>query len=311
MTTAFYNPPACRAHDMGSGHPESPLRLDAIANELRGLDLDAVLVQREAPEATVQQLERAHDRAYVRNMLRIMSEARDQKRSIVIDPDTICAPATGDAALRAAGAAVAATDDVIGGRAVNAFCAVRPPGHHATRNRAMGFSFFNNVAIAARHALEQHGLRRVAIIDFDVHHGNGTEDILADDERALMVSFFQHPLYPGSGVKPLGRNMVNVPIPPHSGGAEVRTAVETQWLPRLREFEPEMLFVSAGFDAHRDDPLAQMNLVVQDYTWLTERIKEVADTYAHGRIVSCLEGGYALNALARSVAAHVKVLAGV
>lgn len=311
MTTAYYNPPACRAHTMGSGHPESPARLDAIANQLQANGLDAVLSMQEAPEATREQLERAHDADYVRELLRIMAETRQSGKSVALDPDTVCSPATGQAALLAAGAAVAATDAVIGGRVSNAFCAVRPPGHHATRNQAMGFSFFNNVAIGALHALEQHGLERVAIVDFDVHHGNGTEDIIAGDARVLMVSTFQHPLYPGSGITPKGPNMANVPLAPHSGGAEVRAAIEQQWIPRLEAFRPQMLFISAGFDAHRDDPLAQMNLVEADYAWITERMKHVADAYARGRIVSCLEGGYALNALAHSVSAHVKVLAGV
>jgi acetoin utilization deacetylase AcuC-like enzyme len=193
----------------------------------------------------------------------------------------------------------------------NAFCAVRPPGHHATRSRAMGFCFLNNVCIAARHALDSRGLERVAIVDFDVHHGNGTEDIVADDERILMVSFFQHPLYPGSGTVPLGDNMANVPVPPYTKGPEIRALVESIWLPRLEAFRPQMLFVSAGFDAHRDDDLGQLGLVEADYRWLTERIKAVAERHAQGRIVSCLEGGYNLGALARSVAAHLRVLAGV
>lgn len=295
---------------MGAGHPESPLRLDTIAEQVGAAGLNELLRFEEAPEATVAQLERAHDAAYVREMLRTMTESRHSGRSIAIDPDTVCSPATGYAALRAAGAAIAATDAVIAGAARNAFCAVRPPGHHATRARAMGFSFFNNVVVGARHALDKHGLERVAIVDFDVHHGNGTEDIVADDERILMASFFQHPLYPGSGVTALGRNMVNVPLPPGADGAAVREVVERQWLPRLRDFRPQMLFVSAGFDAHRDDPLAQMLLEAADYAWLTEQLKAVADEFAQGRIVSCLEGGYALPALGRSVAAHVKVLVG-
>jgi acetoin utilization deacetylase AcuC-like enzyme len=216
---------------------------------------------------------------------------------------------TWDAALRAAGAALAATDAVMAGELENAFCAVRPPGHHACHDRAMGFCFFNNVAIAARHALERHGLQRVAIVDFDVHHGNGTEDILAGDERVLMVSFFQHPLYPYSGTHPRGDNMVNVPVPPYTKGMAIREVVEQAWLPRLEAFRPEMLFVSAGFDAHRDDDLGQLGLVESDYAWITARIKEIARKHAQGRIVSCLEGGYNLDALGRSVEAHIRVLA--
>jgi acetoin utilization deacetylase AcuC-like enzyme len=230
-------------------------------------------------------------------------------RPRAIDPDTHVGPGTLQATLRAAGAAVAATDEVISGRAQNAFCAVRPPGHHATRDRAMGFCIFNNVAIAARHALDVHGLQRVAIIDFDVHHGNGTEDIIANDERVLMASFFQHPLYPYSGGVPMGTNMVNVPVPPYTKGGEVREIIESMWMPRLEAFRPQMVFISAGFDAHREDDLGQMGLVEADYQWITARIKGLAERHAQGRIVSCLEGGYNLDALARSVAAHLRVLA--
>jgi acetoin utilization deacetylase AcuC-like enzyme len=204
---------------------------------------------------------------------------------------------------------VAATDAVLDGQVDNAFCAVRPPGHHATRNETMGFCFFNNVAIAARHALDVRGLQRVAVVDFDVHHGNGTEDILAGDERVLMVSFFQHPLYPYCGEVPKGDNMLNLPLAPYTRGAEMREIVEAMWMPRLEEFKPQMVFISAGFDAHREDDLGQLGLVEADYEWLTRRIKAVADRHAGGRIVSCLEGGYALGALARSVAAHLRVLA--
>jgi acetoin utilization deacetylase AcuC-like enzyme len=205
---------------------------------------------------------------------------------------------------------VAATDAVIDGHASAAFCAVRPPGHHAERAAAMGFCFFNNVAVAARHALTARGLERVAIIDFDVHHGNGTEDIVAGDERILMASFFQHPLYPYSGAVPKGTNMVNVPLPPYSRGAQAREAIEQMWLPRLEAFRPQMLFISAGFDAHREDDLGQLGLVEDDYAWITQQLVDVAQRHAQGRIVSCLEGGYHLGALARSVAAHLRVLGG-
>jgi acetoin utilization deacetylase AcuC-like enzyme len=200
---------------------------------------------------------------------------------------------------------------VLDGEVANAFCAVRPPGHHATRDQAMGFCFFNSVAVAARHALDVRGLERVAIIDFDVHHGNGTEDIVAGDERILMVSIFQHPLYPYSGAVPLGDNMVNVPVPPYTRGPAIRALIEENWIAPLEAFRPQMIFVSAGFDAHRDDGLGQLGLVEADYTWITEKIKAIADKHANGRIVSCLEGGYNLGALAKSVAAHLRVLAGV
>ena len=309
MTTVFYSHDECRLHDMGAGHPECPQRLDAIADHLRATGLDIALDFRDAPLATIEQLTRAHGSGYVAELRELMQRAVADGRPRAIDPDTTICAATWQAALRAAGAAVAATDDVIAGRAENAFCSVRPPGHHATRDHAMGFCFFNNVCVAARHALEVHGLQRVAIIDFDVHHGNGTEDIVAGDERMLMCSFFQHPLYPGSGAVPMGTNMCNVPLPPYTGGAEVRDMIDAMWMPRLNEFAPQMVFVSAGFDAHREDDLAQLALVEADYEWITRRIVEVAERHAQGRIVSCLEGGYALSALGRSVAAHLRVLA--
>jgi acetoin utilization deacetylase AcuC-like enzyme len=311
MLTAFYSHSECRAHDMGDGHPECPQRLDAITDHLRATGLDIALEMREAPPAKLEHLERAHNAAYVRELKDFMERVAASGESRYVDPDTVVCPATWRAALLAAGAAVDATEAVIEGRLRNAFCAIRPPGHHATRDQAMGFCFFNNVAVAARHALDVHGLKRVAIVDFDVHHGNGTEDIVAGDERILMVSFFQHPLYPGSGAVPKGTNMINVPVPPYTGGLEVRELIEAMWMPRLEAFQPQMVFFSAGFDAHRDDDLGQLKLVEADYEWITRRIKDVADRHAGGRIVSCLEGGYSLPALARSVAIHLRVLAGV
>ena len=311
MSTAFYSHPACRGHDMGAGHPECPERLDAIADHLRAVGLDIALDFREAPAATLEQIERAHSAGYVLQLQDLLQGLAASGTTRALDPDTVAGPGTLAAALRAAGAAVAATDDVLAGRAANAFCAVRPPGHHATRDEAMGFCFFNNVAVAAKYALERHGLKRVAIIDFDVHHGNGTEDIVAGDERILMCSFFQHPLYPYSGAVPKGTNMINVPVPPYTRGAAVREAIQRQWLPALAEFRPEMIFVSAGFDAHREDELGQMGLVEDDYAWITRELLALARRHAQGRLVSCLEGGYHLGALARSVAAHLRVLADV
>jgi acetoin utilization deacetylase AcuC-like enzyme len=311
MSTVFYSHPDCRTHDMGAGHPECPARLDAINDQILASGLDVALAFREAPQATAEQIERAHTTHYVTEITDVLQRVHDGGQARALDPDTIASPGTLAAALRAAGAAVAATDDVIAGRASNAFCAVRPPGHHATRDETMGFCFFNNVAIAARHALDVHGLKRVAIVDFDVHHGNGTEDIIAGDDRVLMVSFFQHPLYPYSGAVPRGSNMVNVPVPPYTRGPAVRQAMVEQWLPALEAFKPEMVFISAGFDAHREDDLGQMGLVEDDYAWITKQLLGVAERHAQGRIVSCLEGGYCLSALARSVVAHVRVLAGV
>lgn len=296
---------------MGRGHPECPQRLDAIQDHLIAIGLTDALDLRSPPLATLAQVARAHSSGYVNELQARIESLSDSGEHVALDPDTSAGPGTWNAVMRAAGAAVAATDAVIDGDAANAFCAVRPPGHHATRDRAMGFCFFNTVAVAARHALDERGLERVAIIDFDVHHGNGTEDIIANDERILMASIFQHPLYPYSGGVPMGTNMVNVPIAPYSRGDVVRAAVEDMWMPRLEEFKPQMLFISAGFDAHREDELGQLGLVEADYAWITRRLVEVAERHAHGRIVSCLEGGYNLGALARSVAAHLRVLAGV
>ena len=311
MTTAYYTHPDCRAHDMGLGHPECPQRLDAIEDYLLASGLDIALERHEAPLVDLDDVALAHASGYANELGDLLERVQADGRMRAIDPDTIACAGTWAAVQRAAGAAVAATDAVIDGRAENAFCAVRPPGHHATRSAAMGFCFFNNVAIAARHALDVRGLERVAIIDFDVHHGNGTEDIIANDERVLMVSIFQDHFYPFSGGVPLGTNMVNVPVPAYTRGAEVRALIEANWMPRLEAFRPQIIFISAGFDAHRDDDLGQLGLVEADYEWMTLRIKGLAERHAQGRIVSCLEGGYNLGALARSVAAHLRVLAGV
>jgi acetoin utilization deacetylase AcuC-like enzyme len=291
---------------MGAGHPESPARLQAINDQLLASGLGNCLLHVDAPLALREHLERVHDPRYVN----AIESSSPRHGSIHLDPDTAMNPHTLNAALRAAGAAVLATDMVIGREAENAFCSIRPPGHHAERARAMGFCIFNNVAIAAAHALEHHQLARVAIVDFDVHHGNGTENIFCDDERVLMVSTFQHPFYPYSGTEGRSERMVNIPLAAGSGGAGFREAVVTHWLPALERFKPEMVFVSAGFDAHRDDDMAMLQLVDADYAWVTQQMKAVADRYAHGRIVSLLEGGYELHALGRCVVAHLRVLSG-
>lgn len=311
MSTAYISHADCRRHEMGHGHPECPQRLDAIEDWLIASGLDIALSRHDARNAKLSDIELAHTHRYVVEMRDLLEGLAATGESRAVDPDTIACPHTWAAALRAAGAAVQATDMVIDGQAENAFCAVRPPGHHATREQSMGFCFFNNVAIAARHALDVRGLQRVAVVDFDVHHGNGTEDILAGDDRVLMVGIFQHPLYPYDGAVPKGENMCNVPIPAYTRGGEVREMIEAMWMPALERFKPEMIFISAGFDAHREDDMAQLGLVEADYEWITMRIKDIADRHAQGRIVSCLEGGYSLSALARSVGAHLRVLAGV
>src|SRR5882762_6855368 len=241
MSTAFYTHPDCRLHQMGRGHPECPERLDAIADHLRATGLDIALDMRDAPRVDLSDVELAHNSGYVTELKDLLEFVQDDGRSRAIDPDTTACPETWRAVLRAAGAAVAATDAVIDGDIDSAFCAVRPPGHHATRSQAMGFCFFNNVAIAARHALDVRGLERVAIVDFDVHHGNGTEDIIAGDERVLMVSIFQDKFYPFSGNVPMGDNMVNVPVPAYTKGPEIRELIEQNWMPRLEAFQPQML----------------------------------------------------------------------
>lgn len=313
MSTGFFSHSLCRDHEMGAGHPECPERLAAIEMRLRASGLFEQLVHRQAPQVERTDLLRAHDGlllAQVQELSRQAASGLDGVHHRPLDLDTSVNAHSWEAALRAAGAAVAATDAVITGEMDNAFCAVRPPGHYATRAQAMGFCFFNNVTVAALHALESCGLERVAIIDFDVHHGNGTQDIVAGDERILMVSFFQHPLYPFTGTEPGAVNLLNLPVPAHTRGTQIRALIETHWLPRLEAFAPQMVFVSAGFDAHRQDGLGQLELEEDDYAWITGQLMGVAQRHAHGRLVSCLEGGYHLDALARSVEAHLRVLAG-
>jgi acetoin utilization deacetylase AcuC-like enzyme len=314
MTTGYFTHRDCHLHEMGAGHPECPERLDAINDHLISSGLGDALTRLDAPLASPSDLELAHGRMYIASLQGLSQRLAQEMQAggpshLPIDPDTSINPHTWQAALRAAGAALAATDAVIAGELNNAFCAVRPPGHHACRDKAMGFCFFNNIAIAAKHALDHHGLQRVAVVDFDVHHGNGTEDILASDPRVLMVGIFQHPLYPYSGEASTAHNMHNIPLPAYTKGEAVRQLFSADLLPRLEAFKPDMIFISAGFDAHREDELGQLGLVESDYAWMTTQIHAVAKRHAKGRIVSCLEGGYALGALARSVEVHLRVLA--
>lgn len=300
----------CARHEMGPGHPECPERLGAIADRLLVHGLLDYMVPHDAPLATDVQLQRAHSALHVQRL----RDAAPAEGYAQIDPDTRMNRFTLTAALRAAGAAVLATDLVLGGQAPVAFCAVRPPGHHAERDAAMGFCFFNNVAVGIRHALDVHGLARVALVDFDVHHGNGSEDILAGDDRVLMCSIFETGLYPFNG--PDARSLkdaphlVNIGLPPRSGSDAFRAAVTEHWLPALETFRPQLIYVSAGFDAHREDDMGNLGLVDADYAWVTRALMDVADRHCRGRVISCLEGGYVLPALARSAAAHVKVLIG-
>jgi acetoin utilization deacetylase AcuC-like enzyme len=304
---AYITHPLFSRHEMGHGHPECPARLDAIHDHLVGQGLMDYVHAETARPATDEELLRAHSLQHLDNLV---FHAPAQGYSS-IDADTVMNSFTLDAARYAAGAAVQATDLVLTGKAQRAFCAVRPPGHHAERNRAMGFCFYSNIAIAALHSIAVYGIERAAIVDFDVHHGNGTENIVADNPNILMVSTFQKQLYPFSGEVPLGKNMCNVGLPPRTRGDVMREAVTTQLLPALDAFKPEVIFISAGFDAHLEDDMANLGWSDADYAWITARIVEVADRHAQGRIVSSLEGGYALPALGRSVAAHVGVLLGI
>lgn len=305
MTTAYISSPLCRRHDMGDGHPEQPARLDAIRDRLISAGLLVLLEQHEAKPATIQQLRRAHTAGLIDRLRQLAPKGEDIVR---IDADTAMNRYSWDAALLGAGAGIQAVDMVLSEQCHSAFCAVRPPGHHAERDRAMGFCLFNNVAVAARHALEVHGLKRVAIVDFDVHYGNGTADIFADDPRVVLCSLYQYPLYPLTEPASAPAHFANLMLPPGADSRAFELGVVEHWLPALKAHEPELVFFSAGFDAHRDDPLAEMQLVEQDYAWVTEQVLRVTMASAHGRCVSTLEGGYNLDALGRSAAAHIGAL---
>jgi acetoin utilization deacetylase AcuC-like enzyme len=305
MTTLLFTHPDCLEHDPGRHHPEGPARLHAVFDALADPEF-ARLERREAPEAALEDLLRVHPRPHVERLLRAVPKSGH----VGIDADTILSPASGAAALRAAGAVVAAVDAVIAREADNAFCAVRPPGHHAEPERAMGFCLFNNIAVGALRARVAHQLQRIAVIDFDVHHGNGTQAAFEADDGLLYASTHQSPLYPGTGsASETGvGNIVNVPLRPMAGSSQFRAGMTQRILPALEAFRPELLLISAGFDAHRCDPLAQLLLDEEDYIWITEKLIEIAYRHAGGRLVSALEGGYDLAALGASAAAHIRVL---
>ncbi len=302
--TGYFTHPSFRKHEMGPGHPECPERLDAIDDRLLISGLDVALDRREATPASTSDIELAHGRMYVAAIRGLNAELKEEiaaggAEHLQIDPDTSINIHTWTAALHAAGAATDAVDAVMAGEMKTAFCAVRPPGHHACRDKAGGFCFFNNIAIAAKYALERHNLHRVAIVDFDVHHGNGTEDIVKD------------PFYPLDWEHSNASNLVNLPVPAYTKGMDIREMIEAAWMPRLEEFQPELILISAGFDAHREDDMGQLGLVESDYAWMTSRIMDVARHHAQGRVISCLEGGYVMSPLARSVEAHIRVMADV
>jgi acetoin utilization deacetylase AcuC-like enzyme len=308
MTTSYITHADCLRHEMGPGHPESPERLVAVNEHMRSSGLLDQLRVLDAPLASQEDLKRVHHPEYVD----LIFENAPTEGYVQLDPDTAMNPYTLAAARRAAGAGILAVDELMAGRSSNAFCAVRPCGHHATTGRPMGFCLFNNIGVAAAYAIEKKGLERVAIADFDVHHGNGTEDMFSAprwQDRVLMVSFFQHPFYPGSGTEDPAPNMINIPLAAGSDGRAARRAVETQWLPALQKFKPQMVLISAGFDAHREDLLGGLALVEEDYEWMTRELLAVARQHSDNRIVSMLEGGYNFAALGRSAVAHVRALA--
>jgi acetoin utilization deacetylase AcuC-like enzyme len=308
MNLAFISHPACHDHKMGMHHPECPERINAIQDRMIASGMEMLVTHYDAPEASLEQLTRVHDEDYVRDIFSAAPTARDVLTWV--DGDTAMNSYSLAAALRAAGAATLGVDLVMSARHHAAFCCVRPPGHHAGRRTPGGFCFFNNVAVGAAHALAHHGLERVAIVDFDVHHGNGTEEIFIGDERVLFCSSFQHPYYPGSGASTDAPNILNLPLPRLTDGPAFKAAIETAWLPRIDAFAPQLIMISAGFDGHAEDDMAHFNLREADYAWITREIHLLARRHAEDRVVSCLEGGYSLSALGRCVSTHIDELIG-
>jgi len=307
MTAAVITHPDCLLHDNGSQlHPESADRLDAIENQLISSGLDRALMHYDAPKVEKLDLYRVHDKEYVDRVFKLAPK----HESIMLDGDTGMNPHSLNAALRSAGAMIKAVDLVIKGACKQVFCDIRPPGHHAGKSHAAGFCIFNNVAVGAAYAMVEYGVQRIAIVDFDVHHGNGTEEIFSGEERILFASSFQHPFYPFCGADTDQPNIMNLPMPAGTTGGEWRQAVSQQWLPRLDEFEPELILISAGFDSHWEDDMGGFKLLEADYAWFTGEMCDLAEKYAQGRIISCLEGGYDLSSLGRSVVAHIKQMSG-
>lgn len=306
VRTAYISHADCLTHDTATGHPESARRLSAIKDRLVSSQLYDFMKHVDAPEVTERQLLRVHSNDYLSYVYARIPEQGYAN----LDPDTVISPGSLNAARRAAGATVKAVDMLINDEVINTFCAIRPPGHHAESSRAMGFCVYNNIAVGAAHAMAAHGIKKIAILDFDVHQGNGTEQIFANDKRVIFCSTFQHPFYPYTPLYEMTDRMVSVPLEATARSQDFRKAVTDNWLPALDKFKPEMIFISAGFDAHQDDDMSGVSLTDDDYRWVTEQIVQVAERSASGRIVSALEGGYELHSLARCVETHVRVLMG-
>jgi len=306
LSTAFISHPDCHDHDTGEGHPENARRLSAIEDRMLASRISDFTRYLDAPEVTREQLLRAHTAEY----LAMIDAVMPRQGYARLDPDTVISPGTLQAAKRAAGSVILAVDQIMSGQISNAFCSVRPPGHHAESDRALGFCIYSNIAVGVKHALEEHGLTKVAVLDFDVHQGNGTEDILIGDDRVLYCSIFQHPFFPYTRLPENNERVVSIPLDASAKSTEFRAAVNDHWLPALDRFQPEMIFVSAGFDAHQDDEMSYVSLTDADFRWVIEEIVRIAGLYASGRIISALEGGYEIHSLARCVETHIRVLMG-